>query len=92
MTRYRGVWLITACRRQTIEEATIGKRLEPERIPTSLHGFEGRWVAMVGDDVIAAAHNPRELAAMLHEMGPRGKKAVARFVPLPSDVIVIGVG
>ena len=70
----------------------MGKRLEPERTPDSLHGFEGRWVAMVGNEVIAAAHNPRELAAMLHEMGPRGKKAVARFVPQPSDVIVIGVG
>ncbi len=71
----------------------MSKRLEPERLPDSLlRGFEGRWVAMVGDEVVAAAHSPRELVAQLHEMGPRGAKAVTRYVPLPSDVIVIGVG
>lgn len=65
---------------------------EPERIPESLARFVGLWVAVLDGDVIAAARNPRELAANLHEMGPGAAKAVARFVPEPSDVIVIGVG
>lgn len=66
--------------------------MEPERIPDTLRGFEGSWVAMIGDEVITAAHNPRELVARLHEMGPAGKKAVARFVPNRDETIVIGVG
>jgi hypothetical protein len=67
-------------------------KVEPERQPDVLKGWEGYWVALRNDQVVAAAHNPRELAAKLHEMGPGGKGAVARFVPLPSDVIQIGVG
>ena len=67
-------------------------KVEPERQPESLKGWEGYWVALKGDEVVAAARHPRELAAKLHEMGPAGAGAVARFVPRPSDVIVIGVG
>ena len=67
-------------------------RVEPERQPASLRCWEGTWVAVDGEEVIAAAHNPRELAAKLHEMGPKASKAVARYVPKPSDDIVIGVG
>jgi hypothetical protein len=67
-------------------------KASPVRQPDSLKGWEGYWVALVGEDVVAAAHNPRELAAKLHEMGPSVATAVARYVPEPSDVIVIGVG
>ena len=57
-----------------------------------MRGWEGHWVALKDGEVIAAAHNPRELAATLHRMGPEALGPVARFVPPPSDVIVIGVG
>lgn len=70
----------------------MSKRLEPERLPDTLRGFEGKWVAVDGDEVIAADHNPRDLVAQLHRMGPAGANAVTRYVPSPSDVIVIGVG
>ena len=49
-------------------------------------------MALKDGEVVAAAHNPRELAATLHQMGPSAAGAIARFVPPPSDVIIIGVG
>ena len=67
-------------------------KAEPVRQPEALNGWEGLWVALLDDKVIEAAHNPRELAAKLHARGPASAKAVARYVPEPSDVIVIGVG
>ena len=72
--------------------STRPSRVEPERQPESLRKWEGHWVALKDGQVVAAAHNPRELAATLHAMGSSAEGAVARFVPVPSDVIVIGVG
>ena len=67
-------------------------KTDPVRRPAALEGWEGHWVALRGDEVIAAAWNPRELTAKLHEMGPSAAGAVARYVPYPSADIVIGVG
>ena len=67
-------------------------KTDPVRQPESLKGWEGHWVALRDDEVIAAAWSPRELAAKLHEMGPSAEGAVARYVPHPSADIVIGVG
>ena len=62
------------------------------RQPDVLQGWEGHWVALLDDQVVEAALTPRELAAKLRARGPSVAKAVAQFVPEPSDVIVIGVG
>ena len=56
-------------------------KVEPERRSRSLDGWEGCWVAVRGDDVIAAEHTSRELVAKLHEMGPQASDAVVRYVP-----------
>jgi hypothetical protein len=50
------------------------------------------WVAVKDGEVIAAAHNSRDLVPMVREKGPAGQGAVAQFVPQRSDEIVIGVG
>ena len=71
---------------------TVAVKTEPERQPESIKGWEGHWVALKDGEVIAAAWNPRELVVRLHEMGPAAAGAVARFIPLPSSDIVIGVG
>jgi hypothetical protein len=68
------------------------RKAQPAKQPDSLKGWEGYWVALLDGEVIEAAHSPRELAAKLHARGPAVAKAVARYVPEPSDVIVIGVG
>jgi len=67
-------------------------RLEPERRLAALEGWEGKWVAVKDGEVIAAAHNSRDLVPELVAMGERGRGAVAQYVPPESEVIVIGVG
>lgn len=68
------------------------REVEPERLPEAIKGWEGHWVALRDGKVVAAAHNPHELVAKIHEMGPAADGAVARYVPHRSDSIIIGVG
>jgi Family of unknown function (DUF5678) len=67
-------------------------RWEPEHRPSELNEFVGMWVAVKDGKVITCANNPRELVPRLHELGERGRGAVAQYVPYPSDAIMIGVG
>jgi hypothetical protein len=64
----------------------------PERRPFDLDEFVGCWVAVKDGKVVAAAHNARELVPRIHELGERGRGAVAQYVPHPSDSVMIGVG
>jgi len=68
------------------------QREEPERRPAALDGWEGYWVALKDGEVIAAAHNSRDLVPQLHELGPKATGAVAQYVPHRSATITIGVG
>lgn len=62
------------------------------RVPEALRKYEGLWVAIADGEVVASAVTPRALVRAVRALGPVGATAVARFVPPPSDVIVIGVG
>ena len=68
------------------------KALEPERKLPDLDRWAGLWIAVKDGEVIAAAHNSRDLVPMLIEKGPAAVGAVAQYVPHPSDTIVVGVG
>lgn len=68
------------------------QRQEPERRPAALDGWEGYWVAVKDGEVIAAAHNSRDLVPELEKLGPKAHGAVAQYVPLRSNTVVIGVG
>jgi hypothetical protein len=57
-----------------------------------LDEFVGKWVAVKDGRVVACANNARELVPMLHELGERGRGAVAQYVPYPSEAVMIGVG
>lgn len=98
MTGYRQALSASGCVEEEDDVSTHpGRRsrptrYEPRRLPDSARKFEGSWVALDGDEVIAAAHNARELVAKLHEMGPRSRKAITQYIPRPSDVITIGIG
>jgi len=50
------------------------------------------WVAVKDGEVIAAAHNSRDLVPEVRSKGEKGRGAVAQFVPHRSDDIMIGVG
>lgn len=70
------------------------ERMEPERRLPELDQYEGLWVAVKDGKVITAAHTSLELVRALHELRPAGagKGAVAQYVPIPTDEVVIGVG
>jgi hypothetical protein len=67
-------------------------RVEPVRQLPGLLRWAGMWVAVKDGEVIAAAHNSRELVPMVKSKGEGARGAVAQYVPQPSDEIVIGVG
>lgn len=67
-------------------------RVEPVRQLPGLQRWAGMWVAVKDGEVIAAAHNSRELVPMVKSKGEVARGAVAQYVPQPSDDIVIGVG
>jgi hypothetical protein len=69
-----------------------GARMEPERRLAELDRWVGCWVAVKDGHVVAAAPTSRELVLRVNSMGPSARGAVAQFVPVPSDDIVIGVG
>src|ERR1700685_450287 len=68
--------------------------MEPERRLPELDHWVGLWVAVKDGKVIAAAPTSLELVDALHKLRPVGvgKRAVAQYVPRPTDEIMIGVG
>jgi hypothetical protein len=65
---------------------------QPEPRPAELDEFVGKWVAVKDGRVVTCANNARELVPALHELGDRGRGAVAQYVPYPTSAITIGVG
>lgn len=82
--------------RRYAQEMTRGARrhvhTEPVRQLEGIERYAGMWIAVKDGEVIAAAYNSHELVPMVVSMGPKGEGAVAQFVPLRSEEIVIGVG
>lgn len=68
------------------------RRVEPERRPEGLDDWVGMWVAIKDGQVVAAAHNSRDLVPMVRSKGAAAAGAVAQYVPQRSDDVVIGVG
>ena len=68
-------------------------KVPPVRRPPALDGLEGKWVARVGDEVIAAADTSRELALVLHRLDHRKRDgAVVEYVRPSSDAFIVGLG
>ena len=67
------------------------KAVEPVRRLAGIDRWSGMWIAVKDGQVIAAAHNSRELVPMVRSKGDAGRGAVAQFVPPRTDDIVIGV-
>ncbi len=68
-------------------------KVPPVRRPPALDGLEGKWVARVGDEVIAVADTSRELALVMHRLDHRKRDgAVVEFVRPSSDAFIVGLG
>lgn len=68
------------------------RRSGPEPRNPALKGWEGYWVAVKDGKVIAAANNSRDLVPELRKLGKKAHGAVAQYVPLPDNAMVVGVG
>jgi hypothetical protein len=61
--------------------------------PQGLDTFAGLWVALDGDNVIAAAETSHQLALQLHAMDHRvTSRAVVEYVRPAGDAYIVGVG
>jgi hypothetical protein len=69
------------------------RRVAPEPRPAELDGFDGKWVAVAGGVVIAAADTSHNLALQLHQMDHRRReRVVVEYVRPASDSYIVGVG
>ena len=67
-------------------------RLPRERQPEELRHYAGLWVAVKDGEVVAVSGSSLGLVSEVHNLGDRGRGAVAQYVAPHSDSIVIGVG
>jgi hypothetical protein len=68
-------------------------RLAPEPRSPGLSKFEGLWVAVIGDEVVAAEKSSHALALKLHEMDHRRRsRAVVEYVRPTGDSYIVGAG
>jgi hypothetical protein len=69
-----------------------GPRHEPVRPPQDTARYEGLWVAVKDDRVIAAARTSRELVYELAKIGPDAKGATMQRVPSAERGLLVGLG
>lgn len=62
------------------------------RWPAGRSPYDGQWIAVTGDRVVAQGETSRELTRRLKELGPERREAVVRFVSPPVRGYVIGAG
>lgn len=69
------------------------RRVAPIPRPAGLDGFAGMWVAVVGDEVVAAEHTSHKLAIKLRGMDHRRRRhATVEYVRPATDSYIVGVG
>jgi hypothetical protein len=94
--RIRSVWQAVSGRGYP---ADVGVARNPAgrggalRRPSALDGYEGRWVLLRGDSVIADAATDRQLVQALKRLDPSVRReAVMQYVPEPSKALMVGLG
>jgi hypothetical protein len=74
-------------------EVVARGRVAPVPRPSALDAYHGLWVAMIGDEIVAAAETSHDLALQLHSMDHRRRaRVVTEFVRPDSDAYIVGVG
>jgi hypothetical protein len=69
------------------------RRVAPTPRVDGIEEFEGKWVAVLDGEVVAAEPTSRALAARLRTMDHRRRReAVVQYVRPTSDSYIVGVG
>lgn len=88
----RRVGLTSAYRRFMAIARRPHRRLSPVEAPAGLETYEGLWVAVKGERVVAVAGSTRELVYALAKIGPSAEGATMQRVPKPENGILVGLG
>jgi hypothetical protein len=84
INRYRGLMSPSSVPRRAVA---------PLPRPQLLETYDGLWVALDGEDVIAAAETSHALALHLHALDHRIRaRAVVEYVRPASESYIVGVG
>lgn len=95
MRRVLSSWLAAVRRgyRHSVTHVPDGALVAPLPRPSELDRFEGMWVAVVDDEVVAAEHTSHKLALKLHTMDHRKRdRATVEYVRPTGDSYIVGVG
>jgi hypothetical protein len=90
LTRIRQWLLGTTPRYRT---GVANARVAPVPRPPMLDAYHGLWVALIDDEIVAAAETSHQLALQLHSMDHRKRaRIVTEYVRPDSDAYIVGVG
>lgn len=88
-------WLRSAVHRYgaTVAGQQVPHRVAPVPRPEGLDRFEGLWVAVLDDEVVAAEATSHSLALKLHDMDhTKRRRVVVEYVRPKSESYIVGVG
>lgn len=73
--------------------ARRGGHVEPIKRRADLGTYEGQWIAMIADEVVAVASTSGALAYELQKMtDQRRAKAAVEFIRPTTDAYIVGAG
>lgn len=88
----RRVGLTSAYRRLMAIARRPERRLAPIEATIGLEKYEGLWIAVKDERVVAAAETTRELVYALAKIGPSAEGATMQRVPKPENGLLVGLG
>lgn len=78
---------------RTVAQPAKGLRVTPHSRPAALDAYEGLWVAVLDDEVVAAEETSHKLALKLDGMDHRKRnRVVVEFVRPSANSYIVGVG
>jgi len=77
----------------SMASATARPRIRPVPRPRMLDDYDGCWVAVANNKVVAAAETSHQLALQLQALDHRiSRAAVVEYVRPSADTYIVGVG
>lgn len=88
----RRVGFTSAYRRLMAIARRPERRLAPIEATVGLEKYEGLWIAVKDERVVAAGKTTRELVYALAKIGPSAEGATMQRVPKPENGLLVGLG